>query len=908
MKKNNQLLQFPRSPFDLTSQGCLRADSLFRFNNLSNCLVVQILDLQIVPGVGSKNFSFKIPIYPVTLPDSGSDSLKITYTPDNSTTDSAQLDIKYSVGGEVFEVRVWLRGFVKQGFNVTLSNDLNLLLSSDCSKLDTFVTIRSGLCAADTILAVTLSDPTAFTITPPSLPAAIPSGSSLGIPVSVNSLPPGSYNAFITLRVRSGGITKDTLINLSAIILSASEPRANILPGSAIFDTISVCDLAIDTIILKNTICKTLFINSISIQPPTAASEFSFTLIDKTIPDSLAPKASDTIVVQYEPTAGGLITGYLRFNVGFDLTKTIDTNIGVYGIGKALANSALGSSLLHFADTVPCSVQMLSTHLYNNSCSSDTIVSIIPANDISFTALSPAPPVTIMSGDSALISVQEDPLSPGAKFDSVRMVIHSSSGLIDTVSLKVSGIVNKPIHMLSMISLLQLDSLAACIPFDTIIELKNIGKCDTLQVDSLILSGPNWFSLGSYVAPSGMAPGGMYPIPLHFTPGAGAKGTGTIHIKGIGIDTVISIVASSRQSGGLYALISGGYLFSSSLCKQTSHSFTFENTSCDTIVLDDVSLKNNLTGATQFSFVPVITLPDTIPPGNKLDLIITFDPLGTGDSTAKLIFHSTVNNFGNISKLTGTLAGSRQTANMELVIGASGKQAIAQAGSSITLRLLLQNDIGDTIGLKSAKATIAYFDNVLGVLNPSASNGWVLNSSTPGTGALTLDLSRTNNNSLKAGAEIATVQFEAYVADSTYTPVDLQNLEFNGGDPTFLSCVLSPQALAPVKIIVDSECGTTILRGYLNHDNTVFTGITIRPNPAASGTQINVGVQLHQQTDMKFTLSDALGQTISQISKPSLPKGMQNISFDLPNLESELYILTIEAGGMRESRKIVIEK
>ena len=715
VKKNKQLLQFPKSPFDLVSSGCLSVDSMFRFTNLSNCLVVKLLDVQIVPGTGSKTFSFKKPLFPRILPDSGKDSLKMTYTPDNSSTDSAQLEIKYSVGGEIFDVKVWLRGFVKPGFNVVLSKDLNLLLSSDCSKLDTFVTVRSGLCGADTLLAVSLSDPSTFTITPPPLPAPIPAGGLLRIPVSVKSLPAGSYNAVITLQILSGGITRDMVINLSAIILAASDLRTNIAPDNVKFDTVSVCDIAIDTIILKNTICKNLFVKNISVQGP-GTSEYAI-LYAGIIGSSLAKNDTAQILLRYKPTIGGSLAANLVFTIGFDLTNTRDTSIPISGIGKALAGSALESDLLAFTPIVPCTVQVLSTHLYNNSCGTDTLLSILPATDKSFMAVSPTPPVTIASGDSTLITIQEDPLSPGAKFDSVRVIIHSSSGAIDTVVLKVSGIVNQPVHKLSLVALLRLDSLAPCTQLDTILQVKNLGLCDTLTVDSIALSGPSWFSLGNLILSRKILPDSSFFVTLHFTPGAGASGIGTLHLKGIGIDTIITIQASSRRGGAPYILKTDGIIFTSSLCKPASHTFIFQNTSCDTIILDELSLKNNISAGTQFSFTPAITIPDTIAPGKKFDIIVTFDPLGIGDSTAKLKYNSKVNNFSNVSGLTGKLASSRQTAHLEMVIGANAKQTTSPAGTNITMRLLLQDDVGDTIGLKSVKTTITYFDNVLSVVN-----------------------------------------------------------------------------------------------------------------------------------------------------------------------------------------------
>jgi len=908
VRRNKDLLQFSASPFDLVSDRCTSIDSFYKFINLSNCLVVKILNISLIPGPGANTFKLKLPIFPVTIADSATDSMKITYTPDNSSTDSAQIDIKYSVGGETFEVKRWIRGIVKPGFNVLLSKDLKLLLSSDCSKLDTFITIKSGLCSDDTLLAVQLSDPTAFTITPPALPAPIAAGKSLLIPISVKSLGAGSYNAFITLTIRSGGITRDTTINLGAIILAASQLRMNITPDSAVFGTVSICDQVIDTVILKNTICKNLFIKNISIQPASAATEYSFVQLNHTIPDSLSPKASDTILVQYKPTIGGLAAGYLRFTIGFDLVNTHDTNISVYGIGKALAGSALESSLLAFDPTVPCTPQQLSTHLYNNSCGTDTIVAIIPAKDQSFSAINPTPPLAIASGDSTTITIQEDSRSAGAKFDSVGVIIHSSTGAIDTVMVRLSGIVNQAIHKLSFVPL-ALDSISPCTQLDTTIELRNLGICDTLTVDSASLSGPGWFVLSTGTLPVKILPGGSFFVTIRFTPGSGANGNGTIHLKGNGIDTTIAIHASSRAGGALYALTTSGTLFSSSLCKPALHIFTFQNTSCDTIILDDVSLNNTFPGGTQFSFTPKISLPDTILPGKKFDLTVTFDPLGTGDSTANITYHSTVNGFGFTKDLTGTLATSKQTAKFELVVGTSGKTISAYAGSSVTVRLLLQSAVGDTIGLTSTKATLAYSDDVLGVITgPVASPGWALNSSTPGKGALTLDLSRTNTNSLPAGTEIATVQFEPYVAVSTYTLMNIQNIQFNNDDPAFASCVLGSQALAPLLIDITPECGNTVLRGFLGNDNAVFGKISIRPNPVTSGSQITVSLELGQKSDVNIILSNALGQQVSSVRRSSLAKGIQSIYLDLPSGAGGLYILTLEAGGKRESRKIVIEK
>lgn len=904
VKKNGSLLQFPKV-FDLTSQSCKSIDSLFRFINLSNCLPVKIVDMTIISGPGSKTFTFKRPIFPRNL-DSLGDSVKITYTPDDANADSAQFFIKYSVGGELFQFYVKLRGFVKQGFNVSLSKDLVLLLSSDCSKLDTFVIVKSGPCSPDTLLAVSLSNTTAFSVTPPPLPAAIPANGSLSIPISIKTLPAGPYSATLTLTIRSGGVTRDTTINLNATILSSSDPRTILSPAIAKFDTVSTCDFAIDTIVMKNTICKKLFVKNVAIQGAGTATEYKI-LYAGIIGNSLAQNDTAQVLIQYKPTVAGPIAGTVIFTIGFDLTTTKDTGIAISGIGKALVGSGLEKDLLAFSAITPCTQQELSTQLYNRSCAEDTIVAILPTRDNSFSVLSPVTPLTIASGDSTLIRIQENPLSPGAKFDSVRVIIHSSSGAIDTVNIKVSGIVNKPAHVFSLQSLLQLDSLAPCTPLDTIIQLKNLGLCDTLTVDSIALTGPNWISLNnSIILSRKIPPDSSFYFTVHLLPGEKANGTARVQIKGIGIDTIVTINANSRSSGAPLTLTLDS-VFLSSLCKSAIHTFTIQNTSCDPLVLDDLTLKNSLPAGTQFTMSPNPNLPVTIQPGAKLDLVVTFDPLAIGDSTATFTYRSTISGITRTIRLTGKLGTIRQSARVEVVIDPNLKTVVSQAGTNVKVRILMLDAVDPSLGLQKVTSTLTYYDNVLSFVRSTASAGWSV-SPTLGTGSTTLDITKTDNNPVIAGAEIASAEYETFVADSAYTPIDLQNIGFNNADPIFESCVLSPQSMQPVVITIDPECGTPMMRGFINHDNTIFSGLSIRPNPVGSGTKLSVNLQLNQKTDITLTLCDALGRTVSRSARNSLGKGLQDMSVDLQKNASGFYILSVEAGGKRESRKIVIEE
>jgi photosystem II stability/assembly factor-like uncharacterized protein len=907
VKKNKLLVSFPPPGYTLTSNGCKSVDSLYRITNISNCLPVTVTSVFIQVSNGSKQFSLKSPSVPHTVADTSIDTtIKITYTPLSSQLDSATVEIQYTIGTQSFKLDQKIYGAVKSGFNVILSKDLNLLLSSDCSKLDTFVTVKSNACAPDSILNITIDNTTAFNITTPAFPVGIPTSGSFKIPVSIAQVPAGQYSATITITILSGGITRDTTIKLSAQILSASEPKIILSPNQEKFGTVSVCDVVTDTITMKNTLCKKLYIKNVSVSPAPAASQFNI-LNAKSLPDSLNQNDTAIAIIQYKPTVGGNISGTVCFAIGFDLVNTKDTCINISGTGKALPGAGLGQSLLNFPAIVPCTQQQLSTELINNGCGYDTVVGIINTKDPSFSVLTQAP-ITIASGDSTLIKIQEDPLSPKALFDSAGVIIHSSTGSIDTIFIKLAGIVNQPVHKLDLAAIVTLDSLAPCTAFDTTLLIRNLGTCDTITVNTLNISGANWIVLANATTPAKILPGGSFTYTLHLTPGAKANGNSTVTVKGAGIDTTITIHADSR-SGGSPLSVTVDSIFASSLCKVAVNTITLQNSSCDPIIIDKLSLQN-LVGS-QFSLTPALTLPITISPGGKQDIIISFDPTAPGDSTATLNYTSTASGISRTITLKGKLSTSKQTARLGIVTAGNLTTASVLSGRVFTISIILQDKIDPTLGLNAINATLSYYKDVLGATGnaPTAGPGWTLAPTTVGNGSCPLALTPNGATGLAAGSVLANVQFEAFVADSAYTPIDLQNIQFNNNDPAFNSCVLSPLGLqTPFMFQVLYDCGDTVLRGFLRGDRSVFTSIKIRPNPAAIGTQINLSLQLNQRSDVSLVITDALGRTVSRTVKPSVETGLQNFLLDLPKNASGLYVVSVEAGGMRASEKIVVQE
>ncbi len=77
------------------------------------------------------------------------------------------------------------------------------------------------------------------------------------------------------------------------------------------------------------------------------------------------------------------------------------------------------------------------------------------------------------------------------------------------------------------------------------------------------------------------------------------------------------------------------------------------------------------------------------------------------------------------------------------------------------------------------------------------------------------------------------------------------------------------------------------------------------PNPTTGLVEIQVSLQ--KPASASLTLTNLMGQTVKQMKAQYLSAGTNNINLDVSGLESGIYFITIEAGGEKVSRKLVVE-
>ncbi len=897
--KNDKLLDFTPTLYQFASAGCFTIDTFVHYVNKSTCTDVTITGIGIL---GSSTFSLinkpSIPHLAAAL-----DSIRVRYSPDDLKDDSAQLIINYVIDGKAYEVKIDLKGKGLPGENIKqIPSQLDLLLASDCVQIDTSITIINGPCDSLTISQINLSDPTLFTITnPPTLPFTLKAGDKLTLKLRVNTTTPVNSVSQLTITVTSNGSSHPLNIPLKLVVLKSSEPQAKLSESAIKFDSVSICFSRRDTIRFTNTLCKPLVLSSVTIAPADPTLSI---LYMPALTRTLATGESDSIILLYAPTAIAPLASNLKLRFEFTQNNFRDTDIAITGRGRAFIDADIADAALAFDAILPCEQSELSTYLINHSCDSITITEIILPRDKGFIPIDPKVGDKISSGDSIKIRILESPVSDGAKFDAILIRVRTKSGAEKLLTLKLFGTVNPKVHLLSLPSILKLDSLAPCTPFDTIIHLQNLGACDTITLDSINLYGPSWFTLlGGPLLPHQLLPGETVDIVLQFKPGGSAVGTGGIHLKGVGIDTIIQLAVTAQRRGQPFTLSIPDSTFPAFLCKTSSRTFSISNAGCDVTTIDSLSLRG---GNPQYAFYPPLQLPLKVTPGEVVTFTVTFDPSLPGDSTALLFIQSIGNNVTQTIRLSGSLAGAKQTARLDLMLSAGGKIASIRAGEFLKIKIFLRDAISVSRDLNKIQLDLSFFDNVLTVTNNFTAGGWVPKPSF-GKGYFGLELSRNVVTPLSADELLAEITFYTTIGDSAYSPISLSDIKFNDGDSLYNSCVLAPLALAPLRIDINDTCGDAFIRGYIRKDTKIFDSLIIVPNPS-NGGNTTIAFDLNQKNDVTLSLVNATGAAFNSRIYRDLDKGRHTLNLPNAKVAEGFYFVKLEAPGGSAVMKVVLIK
>ncbi len=537
----------------------------------------------------------------------------------------------------------------------------------------------------------------------------------------------------------------------------------------------------------------------------------------------------------------------------------------------------LKDSALLFDTISTCESGVRETFLENVGCDSIEITQIQQRND-KFTILEPALPCWVRSGEQKKIVLRFGSKNVGASSD--KILIYATIGGSATLSLPLelsAYSISEPAAILLSTNKITLDTISPCFKLDTTIFLFNPMRCDSLQIDSIVLHSSNNFSV---VASSNtIAPNDSINIHLIFTPDYQTIERDSLFITMSSphskIDTVITFTA--LVEGTTRSLIISDYNINFdtlSICDTKDTIVTLYNSGCDTLMIS----KADFSG---LGFYSSASLPITIPPYTIKDLQINASPDTT---TAKRINNSMLTLSSNSIASPNSISLRSQIRYPSMVtmclvpkqklfeVGGLGHVDIKTNSTSIT-------------GLKTLDLAMHYNRDMLR-FNQALS----INTITT-TDSLLFHIVGNPEIVISSDSSLGDLTFDVFLTKDTLTTFVVDSLQLNPGDLQYQNCSFAYLPTVASEIYgLDFGCGGRMILQYLLSHTSSIHNIIISPVPTFDNLQLSLYSE--QIQNARLIITSAVG-TPMMSSENVLSIGANHISLETRSLPSGTYQLQL---------------
>ncbi len=705
--------------------------------------------------------------------------------------------------------------------------------------------------------------------------------------------------------IRDSTVTSfDSIITVQQYALSTPNLQTTLSHNASTFDlgSVSICTGSDTVLQIRNNGCSPVTITAEEI----AASGFEVTQL--TLPLTLPVDSTITLHVHTQPSDTIPEQGTVTLHVSSDsLTELLTVQLqadGSWGGGNLTATP----SPAQFSPSSLCGSDSVMLTLVNTGCdsliltSASILANLGSAGDSDFT-FSGSLPDTIGENDTAHVTLIFHPSGLGQRSAWVDLHAHDAHGNQTERDLEVemngNGTARTPAVTLSTPSL-NFGSVSTCGQSVTLPVVLSSTGCDTLTCSSAVPALPFAVTKSfSSALPVGVSDTAL----ITFTPTATGQfndtltittnaGTETVPLQGVGIAgaKVLSVDTSLRDFGALYA------------CQSRDTTIVLRNTGCDTLTVDSGYVTNG-SYATDANY-PIILPPDS---SETVQVSLAADSAGMNGS---LEFFSNANQ-GNSTVTIPLTASIIPPAHLVLALSPSDT---ATAGSIVRCYVILEGQVPSG-AISGLNFDITHNDDLLSYVNASG----VTMTGTSGTPELqTLQFTLDHPPpppSIGGGVDtLGSISFQAYLSDSSSTPLTLSNVTFTNSLSLSDNCIAS---------IVDSgasftylySCGEPLIQdGMLGTLPFVIT--SIQPNPAHDEITIRVdaadpgsigggddaagGGSIHA---VHCEMYDALGRG-QDVRSTSLQSG---ILLDVSGVPSGIYFIRLSMGGYVQSRSVVVQ-
>ncbi len=871
-------------------KACMQLDTLLTVRSIT-CDTLYVLGLYLSD---SSTLHLAVPQLPATMLPQGTFQFHLKTSPHDTGTFQSMLHLVIRSP----------RGIQDTAFPITISvsdivhpfaQSMRVFPRNLCDWIDTVLWVYNPHCKQIEIERVRSND-TSITVLDSVGPIPIPASDS--VPIHLRIQPGhGVTIGLLSFSFIADSIRMDTTTYVVVQTQKSIIPTPLLTPAPLRFGLTSSCSEKALMLRLFNDKC--MDVKLLGIHWSIADTQFWFDPIS--LPLTMIPGVSDTILFHYKPALVKPSTATITLS--FELAgQQRDTTLFVTGTGSDMGVAMLSQTILNYP-TIPKCDSVLDTTMFENvSCDTMVISSLRDWEQNGYSIVRPTPPVTLAPGDSIPIVVKLVRTSDGPANDSIDIGYASTKpphfplnlrlSLFGNIQTTLEAPVIRPMNLTGIL-------LPPCSELDTMIEIVNPNRCDSISITSAQPSGPAVRI--KTPLPIGLRAGDSARLMIHVSPTSDTT-TASLSISGTQFQLTIPISIVSSYGTTLSYSPATIPLFSAARCSVATDTVTISAIGCDSAEIDSIAIEP---ANSKFQ----LTLRDT-PPfklKGRAPIAITYNPSSTGSDSAMLVLHS---KDGKLNVRLPLQGGTFPLPVFHYALRSEAGALTEQAAAGSTANVVIQatDTIADSLGMTDVTCQLTFNNDVLTLQTITPGPHFTLADSAWTLGLLKLHLRRIDHAPIVAGAALATVGYFIAVSDTLSSLVALTALRLNPQDSSYERCVLNADSAPPPVIVAVAPSCTRDPLSNLMAGREMLQVIAVRPT-LISNDEETVWLDLNcaVSSTIRIRLLNTLGSEIARTTWPA-SAGKSSIPVAITGLPSGLLVLDISDGMTTIRRKVMIAR
>jgi hypothetical protein len=764
---------------------------------------------------------------PITIPAGGAYPVKVGFTPVSAGSYSGQLTVVDASSQPIAQVSMQGQGSPQGTPQLTVSA---ASLSFGSVAINTATTQSITLTSTGT-LPVTIDSAaitgTRFTMVGGGLPVTLNPGQSTVLQVRFfpKAVGPASGQITISSNASSKSTTLVTLVGTGTPSVSPlASPQLTVSAASLSFGNITIGAATTQSLTLTSTGTAPVTVDS------TTISGAGFAIIGGSLPVTLNPTQSMSLLVQFKPATTGAANGHISISSNSSSGSTSSVALSGTATAAPSPQLTLSTASLSFGSVTLDTVTTQPLTLTSTGTAPVTINSAVITGAGEFTVVGGNLPATLNPMQSMTLQVKFKPTATGATGGQITIDSNSSNGGTSVVVLSGTGIAAPSPQLTLSVARLNFGDVMVDAATTQSLTLTSTGT-SPVMVNSAAISGAGFSILDGHW-PTTLNPTESMTVRVQFDPTTTGSANGYITIHSNSSSGSISSVAlrgtATAAPSPQLTLSTASLSFGSvTVDTATTQSLTLTSTGTSPVTINSAAI----TGP-GFSILDG-HWPTTLNPTESMTVRVQFDPATTGVANGQIAISS--NSSTESTAIVTTSGTSTAAASPQLAVSAGSLSFGSVTVNTATTQPLTLTSTGTApVTVNSAAISGTGFAIVGGsfpiTLDPSQSITLHVQFLPEATGAASGQITISSNSSSGSTTGVA-LSGTSTAAASPQLAVSAGSLNFGSvtvDTATTQSLTLTSTGTAPVAVNAPAIVGA----GF----TTVGGGEAITLNPGQSTT------------------------------------------------------------------------